>query len=156
MMPPTEVRRSLHLWVARETWFFPETGLPPHTIQGSPVSGIRASRKLISGVLHSRKLSRHTKEPGLLDSGSLLSGYAGGFSVAPPPLSQRSCRTNAGPLVYFLTVIYASTHVPNPCPEHGATPPLWLRFRSECPDDKGLRHREACLPDGTRSVRGGL
>src|SRR5215204_2715273 len=50
-----------------------------------------------------------------------------------------------------LTLVYASTHFPNM-----ATPPLWLRSRSVCPDDKGLRHREACLPDGTHSVRGGL
>src|SRR5215204_3206040 len=54
---------------------------------------------------------------------------------------------------------FASSHARlrfNPFPEHGATPPLWLRSRSECPDDKGLRHREECLPDGTRPVRGGL
>jgi len=61
----------------------------------------------------SRKLRRHTKEPGSNSPGSLLSGYAGSFGVAAPPLSQRSYRTDGGPLVYVLTVIYASTHVPN-------------------------------------------
>src|SRR5215211_6876395 len=50
-----------------------------------------------------------------------------------------------------LTLVYASNHFPNM-----ATPPLSLRSLSECPDDKGLRHREACLPDDTHSVRGGL
>src|SRR5215210_1632631 len=52
---------------------------------------------------------------------------------------------------YLCPSVSASTHVPNM-----ATPPLWLRFRSGCPDDKGVPHRGACLPDGTRSVRGGL
>ena len=38
-----------------------------------------------------------------LDPGSLLSGHADGFGVAPPPLSQRSARTDVGPSVCFLS-----------------------------------------------------
>src|SRR5215213_11698877 len=53
----------------------------------------------------SRKLREleDMKRAGAVRPGSLLSGDADGFGVAPPPLSQRSARTDAGPSLCFLS-----------------------------------------------------
>src|SRR5215203_2637756 len=92
------------------------------------------------------------KRAGSNRPGSLLSWHADGFGVAPPPLSPKvgSHGRRSVALLPHARLRF------NPFPEHGAMPPLSLRSLSECPDDKGLRHREACLSDGTRPVRGGL
>src|SRR5215218_2197311 len=82
------------------------------------------------------------KRAGAVRPGSLLSGHADGFGVAPPPLSQRSARTDPGPSLCFLTLVYASTHFPN----------MELRHRCRFDLDQNVRmikasttEKRACL-----------
>src|SRR5215211_1870524 len=82
--------------------------------RGRPMRLARRSPNFREEFLSETQRTRgHEESRGLIRPGSLLSGHADGFGVAPPPLSQRSARTDAGPLVCFLTLVYASTHVPN-------------------------------------------
>src|SRR5215207_10098655 len=65
---------------------------------------------------------------------SSLSGHADGGGATPPPLSQRLGRTDAGPSLCFLTLVYASTHFPN----------MELRHRCGFDLDQNVRMIKAC------------
>src|SRR5215211_3209338 len=72
--------------------------------RGRPMRLARGSPNFREEFLSETQRTRgHEESRGLIRPGSLLSGHADGFGVAPPPLSQRSARTDVGPSVCFLS-----------------------------------------------------
>src|SRR5215211_1479927 len=81
-----------------------------------------------------RELEDMKRAGAALDPGSLLSGHADGFGVAPPPLSQRSARTDVGPSLCFLSRSFTLQTISR----------TWLRHRCRFDLYQNVRMIKAC------------